>query len=69
MFIATFAGTMIVHMISFTVLNVLGTPLPFFQAMNLIILPSVLLNLVLAIPIHALIGDLASWVYPEKLEM
>jgi hypothetical protein len=29
----------------------------------------VLLNLLLAIPVYALIGDLANWLYPEELEV
>jgi rod shape-determining protein MreD len=69
MFVATFFGTMIVHLLSYLTLRISGTPLPFFRAMNLITLPSVLLNLVLAIPVYAMVGDLAKWVYPEEIQM
>ncbi len=69
MFIATFLGTVITHAISFSALRLFGDPLPLWEALNLITLPSLLLNLLLAIPLYALIGDLASWLYPEELEV
>lgn len=69
MLVTTFFGTLILHLIALIFLLVIGTPLPFFQSLNLITLPSVLLNLLLAIPIYAVIHDLAKWFHPEKLEM
>ncbi|MBN1145721.1 MAG: rod shape-determining protein MreD [Anaerolineales bacterium] len=67
--IATFFGTMIVHLITLLVLRLLGSELPLMQTLNLITLPSVLLNLLLALPFYALLGDLANWLYPKELEM
>jgi rod shape-determining protein MreD len=69
MFIATFLGTVITHGISFSALRLFGDPLPLWESLNLITLPSLLLNLLLAIPIYALLGDLANWLYPEELEV
>jgi rod shape-determining protein MreD len=69
MVVTTFTGTLVVHMVALIALRVIGTPLPFWQSLNLVILPSILLNLLLAIPVYAVIGDLAKWVYPEQLEM
>ena len=69
MLVATFFGTMIVHFLSYVALRISGTPLPFFRTMNLITLPSALLNLLLSVPVYVLVGDLAKLVYPEKLEM
>ena len=69
MFIATFLGTVIVHTITFVVLRLTGTALPWLGSINLITLPIVLLNLLLAIPIYALLGDLAKVLYPEELEV
>ena len=69
MFITTFFGTLLVHLVALGVLRVTETPLPFWDALNLVTLPSVFLNLLLALPVYAIIGDLAKWVYPEKLEM
>jgi len=69
MFVTTFFGTLILHMIGLIALRVTGTVLPVIEALNLIILPSLLLNLLFAIPIYALFSDLAKWIHPEKIEM
>jgi rod shape-determining protein MreD len=69
MFIATFAGTLAIHAISFFSLNALGNPYPLAEVLNQITLPSILLNLLLAIPAFALLGELANLLYPEELEV
>jgi len=69
MFVAVLLGTFISHTVSVLSLRLVGDPIPFIQAFNLIVLPSALLNLVLAIPAYALIGDLANWLYPEEIEL
>lgn len=69
MFVATFTGTLITHAFSLTALRLVGEPLPLGEALNLVTLPSLLINLLLAIPIYALIGDLAANLYPEELEV
>jgi rod shape-determining protein MreD len=68
MFVATFFATLLTHTLSLVALRILGDPLPIWEALNLITLPSILLNLLLAVPAYALFSDLASWLYPEKLE-
>ena len=68
MFVATFIGTIIIQGLSILVIWLSGTPLPIVQSMNLITLPSLLLNVLLAIPVYILIGDLANWVYPKEIE-
>lgn len=60
----TFFGTLIYDLITYLALIVNGTRLPFDDTLALIVLPSVFLNLLLAIPIHALLRDLSLWVYP-----
>jgi hypothetical protein len=50
-------------------LRVVGTPLPLLETLNLIILPSTILNLLLSIPIFALIKDFAEWLYPEEIDL
>jgi rod shape-determining protein MreD len=64
LFSVTFFSTLVYHLISYVVLIVTGTRLPFEDALAWIVLPSVFLNLLLAIPIHSLIRDLALWVSP-----
>jgi len=57
------------ELIAVIALRVAGTPLPFWEAINLVTLPSVLLNLVLAVPFYAVFGDLAYYLYPEEIEV
>lgn len=66
MFAATFLGTLITHTVSLIALRIVGTALPIWDSINQVILPSALLNLVLAIPTFALISDLAKWLYPQE---
>jgi rod shape-determining protein MreD len=67
MFVATFLGTLITQALAVLVLRLTGTPLAWLESVNMITLPSMLLNLVVAIPAYALLGDLARWLYPEEL--
>jgi rod shape-determining protein MreD len=69
MLIAVFAGTLIVHGLSYLALRFVGNSIPLLSALNLITLPSLLINLLVAIPAYALMGDLAEWLYPEELEV
>lgn len=69
MLVAVLLGTLVSHMASMFALRVTGDPIPILQALNLITLPSAFLNLILAIPAYAMMGDLATWLYPEELEV
>jgi rod shape-determining protein MreD len=64
MFSVIFIGTLFIHLVSFAVLRVTGTPLVFGDVVGLITLPSLLLNMLFSIPIYALMRDLSRWVYP-----
>ena len=66
MFLATFLGTLIVHGLSFVVMQFEGVEFPLGLTLNQITLPSVLLNLLLALPVYALVNDLANQMYPEE---
>jgi len=65
----TLIGTVIVHGVTLSGRWLEGAEIPFLQAFNLIILPSLLLNLLLAVPVFALIRDLANWLYPQEIEV
>jgi len=64
LFSVTFFSTLVYHFVTYLILSITGTPLPFEDVLALIVLPSVFLNLLLSIPVHSLIRDLALWVYP-----
>lgn len=69
MFSVTFLGTLLMHLLSYFYLRLSGDPLPFGDSMGLITLPSVLLNMLLAIPLFGMMRDLARWVFPSVEEV
>ncbi len=64
MFTVTFLGTILMHVLSFSYLRLFGSPLSLSDSMGLVTLPSVLLNLLIAIPVFGIMRDLARWVFP-----
>jgi hypothetical protein len=64
MFSITFIGTIIVSLLSIGVLRFSEVDLPMSDVLGLVMLPGVLLNMLLAIPVYAVMRDLARWVYP-----
>lgn len=69
MFLVTFAGSLIFQGLTMVVLMVTGTPLPILESLNLVVLPGALLNLALALPVYAVVSDIANWMYPEEVEV
>ena len=66
MFSVTFLASLFLYSLSFVVLSIIGAPLPFGDTFSLIVLPSVLLNMLLAIPVFWIMRDLARWVHPVE---
>ena len=66
MFSVTFLGTLVMNLFTLLVLNVLGTLLPIGDSLGLVVLPSMLLNLLFAIPVYVMVRDLAQWVSPAQ---
>jgi hypothetical protein len=64
----TFLGTVFMHNLSYLYLNFNGTLLSFPDSMGLVTLPSVLLNMLIAIPLFSMMRDLARWVFPTMEE-
>jgi hypothetical protein len=56
----------IASVLSFAVLSLSGINLPAGDVLGVLTLPSVLLNMLLAIPVYAVMRDLARWVYPSS---
>lgn len=67
MSIATSLGTFLSTSITWLVLILRGHPLPMLESLNLVILPSVLLNLLLSFVVFTLINGLAEQVFPETI--
>jgi cell shape-determining protein MreD len=66
MFTVTFAGTILILMLTFVQRSLFEVPLVFGDVFTQIVLPSLLLNLMLAIPIRSLIQSLAESIYPAE---
>lgn len=66
MFSVVFFGTLFFHLLSFIVLRFLGAPFAFGEVMGLIVLPSLLLNMLLAVPLHPFMRDVSHWAYPAE---
>lgn len=64
MFSVTFLGTIISSLLSLVVLRFLSVPLAVGDTLGLLVLPGVLLNMLIAIPVYAVMRDLARWTYP-----
>jgi hypothetical protein len=67
MIAVTFIGTLELLILMFILRTLFEVPLALSEVFSQIVLPTILLNLLLAIPVHALIRDLANRLYPEKV--
>jgi cell shape-determining protein MreD len=68
LFTLTFIGSIIIRGLSLFYLTAIGTPLDFGDAFNLVILPTTILNLFLALPVFGFIGEITNWFYPIEEE-
>lgn len=69
MLTASVMGTFVLSGLSYIALQVLGVSIPFGYSFRMIIVPSIILNLLFAIPVYSLIGELANWIYPREIEV
>lgn len=63
-----FAGSLITHALSYMTVSLSGISLSLVDAFNLIILPSLFMNLLFALPVNGLVSELASWTRPAEIE-
>lgn len=66
MFSVTFLGTIGLSVFSLVVLRFSGISLAIADVFGLVTLPGILLNMLLAIPVFAVMRDLARWVYSSS---
>jgi rod shape-determining protein MreD len=64
MLLITMLGTFVVQLTTMSVLNFNDIPVNFNLALESITLPSLILNLILALPVYIFIKDVSQWVYP-----
>ena len=68
MFIVTLVGTFFQHAVYIVALQVSGAPIAWGQSLDMVTLPSALLNMIFALPIYAVANDLAGRIYPLEVE-
>lgn len=68
MLLMTFIGTFIVQGITFVARVTSGVTVPIDEAINLFIIPTLILNVLLALPFYLVINDLAGWLYREEIK-
>ncbi|MDD5369825.1 MAG: hypothetical protein PHQ40_12120 [Anaerolineaceae bacterium] len=68
MLLVAFVGTLVTQGLTVAALQFKGVGMPLQTVINQVTLPSVLLNLLLAIPVYALVNDLANSLYPSEVE-
>ena len=69
MFVITFVATLVQNLVSYLALLFGGMSISFNEAAGIVTMPSLILNLLLALPVYLMINDLAHWVYPEENEI
>ncbi len=69
MFIIVLLGTLFQHTVYVIVLQIIGAPISWGQSIDVVILPSVLLNLIFTLPIFAIINELVGRIYPLESEL
>ena len=65
MFSISLLGTIVIDALVFSSIRLSGVAIPFQDAFGQQTLPRILLNLVLSVPVYAVMRDLAHWAYPS----
>lgn len=69
MFLVTMVGSIVSNGLSYMALSLNGVSIPLKTGLVQVMIPSILINLLMALPVFAIARDTAQWVYPlEVLE-
>jgi cell shape-determining protein MreD len=68
MFVITILGSIILYLLTFLGLLIQGINYPWQDTLVRIIIPSIFLNLFMAIPIHAIVKDSVRWIFGTEVE-
>ncbi|NIV15116.1 MAG: hypothetical protein GWN62_28845 [Aliifodinibius sp.] len=67
--ISTFLGTLIIYGLEIFYLWLTGVPLNLLEVLNIVLLPSLVLNMILVLPIYGVVGEIAKAIYPKEVEV
>jgi hypothetical protein len=68
MYATTFIGSILIHGLSIGALLFTGNLLQLQESIQLVLVPSLLLNMLAALPVYIVIKDLAGWLYPVEIQ-
>jgi hypothetical protein len=68
LFIVTFASALIGNLINYAALKFSGFNLVWETSLTHVIIPSIFLDLILVLPIYAIVHDMSRWVYPSEVD-
>ena len=69
MLIATLLGSLLFHITTYLAVTTTGLIISPIQAIELILLPGTLLNILICIPVFIIVRDFANFLYPNELEV
>jgi len=69
MLFSTFLGTVMVQSLSLITLIIMGTEISLPIGYSLVIMPSALWNLILAVPVYTLVSEMVGWVYMRESDL
>jgi len=69
LFFVTLVASLLVSGLEYAYLALVKGTLPFWDTFNLVILPGIVLNILLILPVNALIGELSRMLYPPAVEI
>lgn len=67
LFTSIVLGTLLIDGISLTYLWFAASPIDFQEAFNIVVIPSVILNMILALPAYALVGEVSKLLLPGEV--
>jgi rod shape-determining protein MreD len=68
LFLTILGGTILMNGLYILFLRFSGSPIPLLDSLTLVVLPGILLNILLAIPVQAIVSSLVDWIYPVEIE-
>ena len=67
--ISTFLGSLLIYGIEVLYLLVVGVPMSLVEVLNIVLLPSLVLNMILVLPVYAVVGEIVKAVYPKEVDV
>jgi cell shape-determining protein MreD len=69
LFLSTIIAAGITYSIQYIYLFVVGVPISVSDSLNLVILPSIVFNVILILPVYAITGEIVKLLYREEVEI